>query len=159
MIRSKKLSNINIDPHGTISKNRNTTLDALRIILAVLVVYIHLNAKLYNRSGLDGLSLVFDDIIMILARTAVPIFLAISGYCLYRNSLKAEQQSIRRSLHRLALLAMGCFAIYIITSIIVDGPLAAAANFTSSRFGLSKPLKSSSQNAWVISLARSGRKL
>ena len=113
---------------------RNTTIDSLRIVLAVLIVYIHLNGRLYNRVGLDGLSLVFDDIIMILARTAVPIFLAISGYCLYRNSLKAEQQSIRRSLHRLALLAMGCFAIYIITSIIVEGPLVAAANFTSSRF-------------------------
>ena len=134
MIRSKKLSNINIDPHGTISKNRNTTLDALRIILAVLVVYIHLNTKLYNRSGLDGLSLVFDDIITILARTAVPIFFAISGYCLYRSSLKLEKASIERSLRHLALLTMGSIVIYIIVGILTNGALATASRFTTSRF-------------------------
>lgn len=134
MIRSKKLSNINIDPHGTISKNRNTTLDALRIILAVLVVYIHLNTKLYNRSGLDGLSLVFDDIITILARTAVPIFFAISGYCLYRSSLKLERASIERSLRHLALLTMGSIVIYIIVGILTNGALATASRFTASRF-------------------------
>ena len=113
---------------------RNTTIDSLRIILAMFIVYIHLYGRLYDRSYLDGPSLMFDDIIMILARTAVPIFLAISGYCLYRYSLKAERLSIRRSLHRLILLAMGCFVIYIATSIITEGPLATAANFTSSRF-------------------------
>ena len=113
---------------------RNTTIDSLRIILAMFIVYIHLYGRLYDRSYLDGPSLMFDDIIMILARTAVPIFLAISGYCLYRYSLKAERLSIRRSLHRLILLAMGCFVIYIATSIITEGSLATAANFTSSRF-------------------------
>lgn len=133
MIRSKKLSNIN-RPQGTISKNRNTTLDALRIILAVLVVYIHLNTKLYNRSGLDGLSLVFDDIITILARTAVPIFFAISGYCLYRSSLKLERASIERSLRHLALLTMGSIVIYIIVGILTNGALATASRFTTSRF-------------------------
>lgn len=133
MIRSKKLSNIN-RPQGTISKNRNTTLDALRIILAVLVVYIHLNTKLYNRSGLDGLSLVFDDIITILARTAVPIFFAISGYCLYRSNLKLERASIERSLRHLALLTMGSIVIYIIVGILTNGALATASRFTTSRF-------------------------
>lgn len=134
MIRSKKLSNINIDPQGTISKNRNTTLDALRIILAVLVVYIHLNTKLYNRSGLDGLSLVFDDIITILARTAVPIFFAISGYCLYRNSSKLERTSIKRSLRHLALITLSCFAMYVAINVFLVGPQITAARFTVSRF-------------------------
>ena len=113
---------------------RNTTIDTLRIILAVLVVYIHLNNTLYNRTGLDGLSLIFDDIIMVLARTAVPIFLAISGYCLYRNNLKAEQASIRRSLRHIVLLAMGSIVMYIIVGIVTNGASATAARFTSSRF-------------------------
>lgn len=113
---------------------RNTTIDTLRIILAILVVYIHLNNTLYNRTGLDGLSLIFDDIIMILARTAVPIFLAISGYYLYRNNLKAEQASIRRSLRHIVLLTMGSITIYIIVGIVINGASATATRFTSSRF-------------------------
>lgn len=133
MIKSKKLSNIH-KTQSAISRNRNTTLDVLRIILAILVVYIHLNNKLYNKSGLDGLSLVFDDIIMILARTAVPIFLAISGYCLYRNNQSEERASIKRSLRHLILLTMGCFAIYITINIFLVGPQMTAARFTTSRF-------------------------
>ena len=60
------LSTIKSKLHAEPSK-RNSTIDALRIILAMLVAYIHLSGKLYNRQGLDGASLVSDDIILILA--------------------------------------------------------------------------------------------
>ena len=113
---------------------RNATIDTLRIILAAFVVYIHLNAHLYNRAGLDGLSLVFDDIIMVLARIAVPIFLAISGYCLYRNNLTAERKSIKRSLRHLVLLTVSCIVIYTVTNIFLVGPQMAATRFTSNQF-------------------------
>ena len=113
---------------------RNTTIDALRIVLAIFVVYIHLNAHLYDRAGLSGLSLVFDDIVMILARIAVPVFLAISGYCLYRNNLTAERNSIKRSLRHLVLLTISCIVIYTITNIFLVGPQMAATRFTSSQF-------------------------
>ena len=76
----------------------------------------------------------FDDIITILARTAVPIFFAISGYCLYRSSLKLERASIERSLRHLALLTMGSIVIYIIVGILTNGALATASRFTTSRF-------------------------
>ena len=60
------LSTIKSKLHAEPSK-RNSTIDALRIILAMLVAYLHLSGKLYNRQGLDGASLVSDDIILILA--------------------------------------------------------------------------------------------
>ena len=114
--------------------NRNTTLDILRIILAMLVVFIHLSGPLYDRSGLDGLSLVLNDITLILARTAVPLFFAISGYCLFRNNTKEENISIKKSLRHLILLVMGTFVLYLATSTFLDGPLVTAERFTSSRF-------------------------
>lgn len=113
---------------------RNTTIDSLRIILAMLVVYMHINTKLYERSGIDGLSLVFDDIILIIARVAVPVFFAISGYCLYRNSQKAERASIKRSLKHLILLIIGSIVLYTVIGVILDGASATAARFTSYRF-------------------------
>ena len=118
-------------------KKRNTTLDMLRIILAALVVYIHLSGRLYDRHSLDGLSLVADDIILIFARIAVPLFFAISGYCLWRNSRQAEQTSIKRSLRHLALLIIGTVLLYVIVSVILDGPFKTASRFTPSKlFGL-----------------------
>lgn len=119
--------------HAEPSK-RNSTIDTLRIILAMLVVYMHINTKLYERSGVDGLSLVFDDIVLIVARVAVPAFFVISGYCLYRNNLKAERESIKRSLKHLALLIMGSIVLYIVVGVILDGASATAARFTSYRF-------------------------
>lgn len=113
---------------------RNTTIDTLRIILAIFVVYIHLNAHLYNRSGLNGLSLIFDDIVIVFARIAVPAFFAISGYYLYRNNQTAEKVSIRRSLRHLSLLIMGCFVVYTTASIFLLGPETTAARFTSNQF-------------------------
>ena len=80
------------------------------------------------------MSLVFDDIIMVLARIAVPIFLAISGYCLYRNNLTAERKSIKRSLRHLVLLTVSCIVIYTVTNIFLVGPQMAATRFTSNQF-------------------------
>lgn len=114
-------------------KGRNTTLDMVRIVLACLVVYIHLNTHLYNRTELDGVALVLDDIIRTLARMAVPIFFAISGYCLCRQNQVAERMSIKRSLRHLALLIMGCFIIYITVGIVLNGPAKTATRFTSNQ--------------------------
>lgn len=116
---------------------RNTTLDTIRIILAALVIYIHLSGRLYNRQELDGASLVFDDIVLIFARIAVPLFFTISGYCLWRNNRNAEQASIKRGLHHLAFLVMGSLFLYISVSIFIDGPFKTANRFTPSKlFGL-----------------------
>ena len=98
------------------------------------MIHIHLKGTLYDRTGLDGLSLVFDDIIAMFARTAVPIFLAISGYCLYRNNQTAERASIKRSLRHITLLTMEAIAMYVIIGIILNGVLATAARFTSNIF-------------------------
>lgn len=114
--------------------SRNTTIDALRIVLAILIVYIHSNGKLYSRAGLDGAALVFDDICLMLARTAVPIFFAISGYCLFRSNRAAEKASIKHSLRHLTLLIMSSCALYIIVNIALDGASATALRFNSDRF-------------------------
>lgn len=114
-------------------EHRNATIDVLRIILAILVVYIHLNGTLYGHADLDGLSLVFDDIYLILARTAVPIFFAISGYCLFRNNKKSERASVKRSLRHLLLLIIECVFLYTMVNIILFGAQQTASRFTPNR--------------------------
>ena len=111
-------------------RSRNTTLDVMRIILACLVVYIHLDNELYNRHGLGSLSLIFDDIVLILARIAVPLFFAISGYCLYRGHASSERISAKKSLRHLSLLAMGTIILYIIVGTTLNGPFQTANAFT-----------------------------
>ena len=112
---------------------RNTTIDVLRIILAILVVYIHLNGTLYASSSLDDASLVFNDFLATLARMAVPLFFAISGYCLYRNNKKLEHISAKRSIKHLFILTTACLFLYTMINLVLDGPYYTANRFTSGR--------------------------
>ena len=57
------------------AKNRNMSLDVLKIIASYVVVFIH-----FKFSGLTG------DIVDALARFAVPVFFMVSGYFAYSNS-------------------------------------------------------------------------
>ena len=56
-------------------KNRNMSLDVLKLIASYVVVFIH-----FKFSGLTG------DIVDALARFAVPVFFMVSGYFAYSNS-------------------------------------------------------------------------
>ena len=56
-------------------KNRNKSLDVLKLIASYFVVFIH-----FKFSGLAG------DIVEALARFAVPVFFMVSGYFAYSNS-------------------------------------------------------------------------
>ena len=56
-------------------QNRNMSLDVLKLIASYVVVFIH-----FKFSGLTG------DIVVALARFAVPVFFMVSGYFAYSNS-------------------------------------------------------------------------
>ena len=58
-------------------KNRNKSLDVLKLIASYFVVFIH-----FKFSGLAG------DIVEALARFAVPVFFMVSGYFAYSNSIE-----------------------------------------------------------------------
>ena len=65
--------------------NRNLTIDIIRIVLAILVVYLHIDNLLYLRSGLSSPATAVDNYIIVLARLAVPMFFAISGYYFFKH--------------------------------------------------------------------------
>lgn len=116
---------------ATIKSKRNTTIDLLRIVFAILVVYIHLNEAFYDRTELSGVTLVFDSIILFAARIAVPIFFAISGYCLYRGNRQTETRVIKHGIRNCLLLLAGCFVLYMIVGTAIYGPVEMASKFTS----------------------------
>lgn len=116
------------------SDARNTSLDILRIILAILIVYIHFSGALYIRGKLKTWGLAIDDIILILARVAVPTFFAISGYCLFRGSQSSENRSIGRSMRKLTMIMLGAIFLYAIVGLILHGPSKLTSTFTPYNF-------------------------
>ena len=85
MIRSKK----SVDT----KTQRNLTIDIMRIVLAILVVYLHIDNYLYIRSGMSPAATVVDNYIIVLARLAVPMSFAISGYYFCKKKQSDEDRS------------------------------------------------------------------
>lgn len=113
MIRSKK----SVDT----KTQRNLTIDVMRIVLAILVVYLHIDNYLYIRSGMSPAATVVDNYIIVLARLAVPMFFAISGYYFYKKKQSDEDRAAIKNIKHLFLILMGGCILYLIGSIALNG--------------------------------------
>lgn len=79
----------------TQTKQRETWLDVLRILAAFLVIVNHTNSKLFQSSDPSALQWWVSVLCYYLSKTAVPLFVMISGACLLDR-----QESWKRALQR-----------------------------------------------------------
>lgn len=93
----------------------------MRIVLAILVVYLHIDNYLYIRSGMSPAAAVADNYIIVLARLAVPMFFAISGYYFYKKKQSDEDRSAIKNIKHLLLILLGGCCLYLIGSIVLNG--------------------------------------
>lgn len=104
------------------SKQRNLTIDVIRLILAALIVYMHVaDGLLFNNRALNANASIADFCILIVARLAVPTFFAISGYYFFKKRQSDEYSSAIKNMKRLFLLFMGGLTICFITSLLLNG--------------------------------------
>lgn len=75
---------------------RNSTIDALRLFAAFLVVFIHSGIH-----GLDGRVGALGTFILVFARLAVPFFFVVSGYFLYSDNYKKQTARVCKSINKL----------------------------------------------------------
>lgn len=105
-----------------ISKQRNLTIDIMRLVLATLIVYMHVaDGLLFNNRTLNASASIIDFCILVAARLAVPTFFAISGYYFFRKSQDDEYKSAIKNIKRLFLLFMAGLTICFITSLLLNG--------------------------------------
>lgn len=90
------------------SKSRLKGIDVLRIICAFLVVCIHCNGYLY------------EDYIMPLARTAVPVFFIISGYFLYNDVMDVVKKRVLSSIKKISVIFILSTILYSIYALIIS---------------------------------------
>lgn len=100
---------------------RNLTIDIMRIVLAILVVYLHIDNYLYIRCGMSPIATAVDNYIIVLARLAVPMFFAISGYYFYKKKQSDEDRSAIKNIKHLFLILMGGCILYLVGSIALNG--------------------------------------
>lgn len=105
-----------------ISKQRNSTIDIMRLVLATLIVYMHVaDGLLFNNRALNASASIIDFCILVVARLAVPTFFAISGYYFFKKSQDDEYSSAIKNMKRLFLLFMGGLSICFITNLLLNG--------------------------------------
>jgi peptidoglycan/LPS O-acetylase OafA/YrhL len=91
-------------------KKRNNAIDILRLIAAFLVVFIHMGIKYAPESTTEKTA----SVILFIARLAVPIFFAISGWFLYRGNKAEEVKSLAKQIPKLTKLLIIVLVGYII---------------------------------------------
>ena len=105
-----------------ISKQRNLTIDIMRLVLATLIVYMHVaDGLLFNNRTLNASASIIDFCILVAARLAVPTFFAISGYYFFKKSQDDEYKSAIKNIKHLFLLFMAGLTICFITSLLLNG--------------------------------------
>lgn len=89
----------------------NPTITALKVIATFLVVYIH-GANIFGYAGLDA-PILFKPFFS-LADAAVPVFMLVSGYLLFRKEI-VWKENLKKKIFRLAVpfLIWSCFWILI----------------------------------------------
>lgn len=113
---------MSIRRNKAISKQRNSTIDIMRLVLATLIVYMHVaDGLLFNNRTLNASASIIDFCILVAARLAVPTFFAISGYHFFKKSQDDEYSSAIKNMKRLFLLFMGGLSICFITSLLLNG--------------------------------------
>lgn len=136
MTRSKRMLNNKGSKIQHARSRRNLTIDIIRVVLAVLVVYLHIDNYLYIRSGMSAVATVIDNYIIVLARLAVPMFFAISGYYFYKKNQADENKSVIKNIKHLLLILMGGVVLYIVGSVLLNGIDATTRPITSRGFFL-----------------------
>jgi surface polysaccharide O-acyltransferase-like enzyme len=111
-------------------KNRENGLDLLRILSALAVILIHVNALYFRaRSNLNCIdaTLHVESIINIVTRFCVPSFVMISGAFVLNNQKNADIRAFyRKSLYKIFLpffVALGIFLLFDEARCIIDGNL------------------------------------
>ena len=113
---------MSIRGNKAISKQRNLTVDVMRLVLATLLVYMHVaDGLLFNNRTLNASASIIDFCILIAARLVVPTFFAISGYYFFKKSQNDECRSAIKNIKRLFLLFIAGLVICFITSLLLNG--------------------------------------
>lgn len=100
-------------PTGSATKERNYAVDALRLIAAFAVVFIHVAVTDFGLGNFDGSKI--SIILNAFTKLAVPLFFAISGFFLYRASAattsnRAFSQALK--IGALLLLSIGLWVVF-----------------------------------------------
>ena len=111
MTKSKKLAT---SCGSKTVRRRNLTIDILRLVMAALVVYLHINNLLYLRNDLSPVATAIDSYIIVAARLAVPTFFAISGYYFYKKNQADEYHSAIKNIKHLLLILMTGLTFYFV---------------------------------------------
>lgn len=113
---------MSIKGNKAIFKQRNLTIDIMRLVLATLIVYMHVaDGLLFNNKTLNASASIIDFCILVAARLAVPTFFAISGYYFFKKSQDDEYKSAIKNIKHLFLLFMAGLVICFITSLLLNG--------------------------------------
>lgn len=89
--------------------DRNSTIDALRLIAAFLVVYIHSGFH-----GLDGKAGVIGTFLLVIGRLAVPFFFAVSGYFIFSRNYSDQVRKIQKSVPKLLCIFLLASLLYFV---------------------------------------------
>lgn len=101
-------------------QNRNNGLDLLRIISAFAVILIHTNAIfLFADTESSDKILVIENLINLIARFSVPVFVMISGTFLLGNDKNYDIGSFyKRSLIKIGIPYIGIFLFWVVYSLV-----------------------------------------
>lgn len=110
---------------GSISDSRvsrNYAIDALRFIAVCLVIYIHIFEINYGFKFVPGPTWAVVDIVFGIARLAVPLFFAISGWYIFSKNRDEVIKKLQKQLPKLLLILLWatlgtCFLIFILASL------------------------------------------
>ncbi|MCR5805168.1 MAG: acyltransferase [Clostridia bacterium] len=90
-------------------KSRNHAIDVMRIVMAFLVVTIH-----WPFDGKAG------NVFITFGKTAVPFFLVVCGYMLYRDDSKEMMKRLKKQTIRMLIFFVGANVFYGVASVIAD---------------------------------------
>lgn len=97
---------------------RNLNLDFIRVLAIIAVVFIHLTFPIYSRPDFfGGATWWLAEIINILSRPAIPVFIMLSGYLLLEKN-ETTKENVKRVWYRLGIPLLGWTGIYTVWSLI-----------------------------------------
>lgn len=99
---------------------RNSTIDVLRLVLAVCVIYIHMQEFL-SPGTLSLPVLLMNDVLLGLTRFAVPLFFVFSGYFVYSSEDQDKRHRIGHSIRKTSVLLFTGMMVYFVLGAMLNG--------------------------------------
>ncbi|MFZ1706729.1 MAG: PduL/EutD family phosphate acyltransferase [Candidatus Nanogingivalis sp.] len=93
-------------------ETRNTTLDTIKLICAIMVVFIHTNLYASIDMG-NGVNNIIMSLLWQLSNVAVPIFFMITGFYIYKNDKEFSGSKVLSQIYKLSNLFFLSIFLYI----------------------------------------------